>query len=81
MFDYLLAAVSIFVDHIDLPVVKVGCDGSLYKKHPKMARMINAYVSVLSPNKKAEVFSADQGSGIGVAMIAAAVVCAANTAN
>ena len=62
------------MDHIDLPVVKVGCDGSLYKKHPKMARMINAYVAAFSPNKKAEVFSADQGSGIGVAMIAATVV-------
>jgi hypothetical protein len=54
-------------------VVKVGCDGSLFKKHPKMAKMINAYANAFSPNKKTEVFLADQGSGIGVAMIAATI--------
>ena len=67
-------AVSVFVDHLaHLSVVKVGCDGSLFRKHPKMDRLINSYLKALCPNTKAKVFDAEQGSSIGVAMIAAAV--------
>lgn len=72
---FIASACSVFVDHINRPVVKIGCDGSLYKKHPKMARLINAYVKEFSPSKEASVFSADQGSSIGVALIAATVCC------
>lgn len=73
---FIAAACSIFVDHMkNRSVVKIGCDGSLYRKHPKMAKLINAYVRTFSPEKEASVFAADQGSSIGVALIAATVCC------
>lgn len=67
-------AVAVFADHMNLPEVKFACDGSLFKKHPKMERLINSYLSVMCPNRKVVVFSADQGSGIGAAMLAAVVM-------
>jgi len=66
----------VFADHlVEESVVKVGCDGSLFRKHPKMSTLVNSFVNAFSPEKIVEVFSAEQGSGIGVAMIAATVVC------
>ncbi|KAI2798167.1 hypothetical protein BLOT_013285 [Blomia tropicalis] len=71
---FIASAVAVFADHMNLPEVKFACDGSLFKKHPKMERLINSYLSVMCPNRKVVVFSADQGSGIGAAMLAAVVM-------
>lgn len=67
-------AVSVFVDHLaHLKVVNVACDGSLFRKHPKVGRLVNAYLGALSPATKAKVFDADQASSVGVAFMAAVV--------
>lgn len=67
----LSTVLSVFVDHIDRSVVKVACDGSLFKKHPKMDRLINSYLTRMCPHKETKVFLADNGSSIGAAIIAA----------
>ena len=56
---------------VDDPVVRCAIDGSLYKKHPKMKKLLNDFVTELVPNKKIEIFLADGGSGKGSAFIAA----------
>ena len=56
---------------IDDPVVRCAIDGSLYKKHPKMRKLLDDFVAELAPNKKIEIFLADGGSGKGSAFIAA----------
>ena len=56
---------------IDDPLVRCAIDGSLYKKHPKMRKLLDDFVAELAPNKKIEIFLADGGSGKGSAFIAA----------
>ena len=48
-------------------------DGSVYTKHPKMHTLISDFTAELVDNQKVELFSADQGSGIGSGFIAAVV--------
>lgn len=76
---FLLLELAPFVDHFaHLPVVKVGVDGSLFRKHPKMAKLLKAVLGQMCPGRKVELFEAEEGSSIGAALLAAVVWCNKN---
>ncbi len=64
-------------ERIDQPVVKIACDGSLYKYHPKLHKLMSDFMNELvklnenNVNKKVMFFEAEGGSGIGAALTAA----------
>lgn len=61
-----------FVQQVAQPVVKVAADGSLFKKHPRIAQLINVYLANFCPGQRTEVFLADGGSALGSLLLAAA---------
>ncbi|CAG2115143.1 unnamed protein product, partial [Medioppia subpectinata] len=65
------ANLSAVVQRIDKPMVRIAIDGSLYKKHPKLHKLMTDFISELIPNRKFELFLAEDGSGKGSAFIAA----------
>lgn len=62
---------AVFVDYLPDKAMKVAVDGSLFKKHPRMATLINGLLAALCPTKKVECFNADGASLTGAAMLAA----------
>ncbi|CAG2119311.1 unnamed protein product, partial [Medioppia subpectinata] len=65
------ANLSAVVQRIDKPMVRIAIDGSLYKKHPKLHKLMTDFIGELIPNRKFELFLAEDGSGKGSAFIAA----------
>ncbi|CAG2108517.1 unnamed protein product [Medioppia subpectinata] len=65
------ATLSPLIQRIDKPMVRIAADGSPYKKHPKLHKLITDFISELIPNRKFELFLAEDGSGKGSAFIAA----------
>ena len=55
-------------------MVKVGVDGSLFRKHPKMATLLKTILGQMCPGRAVELFDAEEGSSIGAALLAAVVV-------
>ena len=70
----MITDIAAVVQHIGRPFVRVAIDGSLYKKHPKLHRLITDFIHELIPDHKVELFSADEGSSKGSALIAAVAV-------
>lgn len=52
----------------------VAIDGSLYKHHPKMHTLLTDYISVLAPGRKFKIILAEDGSGKGAGLVAAAAM-------
>jgi hexokinase len=70
---------SVVVERIDGPLVKIACDGSLYKYHPKLHKLMTGYMNELvkmsekNSNKRVEFFPALGGSANGAGLVAAVV--------
>lgn len=64
---------SVILDRIEKPTVTVALDGSLYKYHPRMKKLLEDYVALLSPGRKFQLILAEDGSGKGSGLVAAVV--------
>ena len=70
---FFLPALSVFVQHLALPKTQIAYDGGLICKHPKMVRLIESYLNIICEAKqqqKCVLFSAENGSSIGGAILA-----------
>lgn len=54
-------------------MVKIAIDGSLYRKHPKLKRLLTDFISALAPGRKFDHFLAEDGSGKGAGLVVAAM--------
>jgi hexokinase len=62
---------SAIIDRMARDEVTVAFDGSLYKYHPRMKKMIEDYITVLAPGRKFNLILAEDGSGKGAGLVAA----------
>ena len=60
-----------------IPTQLTGCtvaiDGTLFKKHPKLSRIMRDTLSELIPGNQIRIVESEDGSGKGAAIIAAIV--------
>ncbi|KAK3098225.1 hypothetical protein FSP39_017388, partial [Pinctada imbricata] len=65
------AALAVLLNHINLPEVTIGIDGSLYEHHPKFHDHIMHLLTKLVPKTKSRLILVKDGSGQGSAFVAA----------
>ncbi|CAB3258720.1 unnamed protein product [Arctia plantaginis] len=63
--------ISTLLRRIDRPHVVVAVDGSVFKHHPRIASLMDKYISLLAPKKSFTLMGAEDGSGKGSALTAA----------
>lgn len=63
---------SVLLDKMDRPEVTVGVDGSVYRYHPHVHRLMSEQIAKLvKPEMKVELMLSEDGSGRGAALVAA----------
>lgn len=65
------AACAVLLQHIDLPEVTIGIDGSVYEHHPRFHGYMMEMLEKLLPNTKVKMILVKDGSGQGGAFVAA----------
>ncbi|XP_015782952.1 hexokinase-1 [Tetranychus urticae] len=65
--------ISTLIERIDRPVTKVAIDGSLYKHHPKIKRLLTDFIGQLAPGRQFDHYLAEDGSGKGAGLVVAAL--------
>lgn len=69
---YIVAtAMVVLLQHINLPEVTIGIDGSLYEHHPKYHSHMLEHISKWIPQTKTKLILVKDGSGQGGALVAA----------
>ncbi|XP_028178414.1 hexokinase-2-like [Ostrinia furnacalis] len=63
--------IATLLRRMDRPYVVVAVDGSVYKRHPRIARLMDKYIALLAPKHKFSLLAAEDGSGKGSALTAA----------
>ncbi|XP_060079672.1 hexokinase-1-like [Ylistrum balloti] len=65
------AACAVLLNHIDLPEVTIGIDGSVYEHHPRFHGYMMELLEKLVPGTKVKIILVKDGSGQGGAFVAA----------
>ncbi|XP_050555216.1 hexokinase-2-like isoform X1 [Spodoptera frugiperda] len=63
--------ISTLVRRMARPHVAVAVDGSVFKHHPRIARLMRTYIALLAPHHSFSLLGAEDGSGKGSALTAA----------
>ncbi|XP_045518979.1 hexokinase-2-like isoform X1 [Pieris brassicae] len=63
--------ISIILRRMERNHTSVAVDGSVFKRHPRIAKLMNKYISLLAPKHKFTLLGAEDGSGKGSALTAA----------
>lgn len=63
--------ISTLLKRMDRPYVAVAVDGSVFKHHPRIAKLMNKYIALLAPAHQFSLMIAEDGSGKGSALTAA----------
>ncbi|KAM3955198.1 LOW QUALITY PROTEIN: hexokinase-4 [Aphomia sociella] len=68
-----LASVCIaaLIRRMDRPLTGVAVDGSVFKRHPNVSKLMQKYIALFAPNHKFVLMGAEDGSGKGSALTAA----------
>ncbi|KAI1286801.1 Hexokinase HKDC1 [Halotydeus destructor] len=64
---------SALIERINRPEVTVAFDGSLYKHHPRIKKLLVDYITALAPGRQFSLILAEDGSGKGSGLVAAVV--------
>ena len=67
----LSCALSTILERMDKPSATIAVDGSVYKKHPKMHKLMTNFIGQLAPGIKFKMILAEDGSGKGAGLVAA----------
>lgn len=68
----LAATLSVLIERVGQPRTVIAVDGSLYKRHPKMHRLMTDFIGQLLPEgTRFELILAEDGSGKGAGIAAA----------
>ena len=68
----LSATISVLIERVNKPRTVVAIDGSLYKNHPNMHRLMTDFIGQLVPTgKQFHLILAEDGSGKGAGIVAA----------
>ncbi|XP_060079670.1 hexokinase-1-like [Ylistrum balloti] len=65
------AACAVLLNHIDLPEVTIGIDGSVYEHHPRFHGYMMELLEKVVPETKVKIILVKDGSGQGGAFVAA----------
>lgn len=66
------AGISCLLNRLQKPYVTVGIDGSLFRFHPRFARILDQKIDQLLPkNLEYQLMLSEDGSGRGAALVAA----------
>lgn len=69
------AGIATVLTRMQRPYVTVGIDGSVYRFHPKFARILDEKIDqLLAPNLEYQLMLSEDGSGRGAALVAAVAV-------
>ncbi|XP_053619258.1 hexokinase-2-like [Plodia interpunctella] len=63
--------ISTLLRRMDRPYQAVAVDGSVFKKHPRIRKLMYRYIGLLAPDHKYSLLAAEDGSGKGSALTAA----------
>ncbi|KAL0809908.1 hypothetical protein ABMA28_010767 [Loxostege sticticalis] len=63
--------IATLLRRMDRPYVGVAVDGSVFRRHPRIARLMDKYIALLAPKHKFSLLAAEDGSGKGSALTAA----------
>jgi hexokinase len=72
---------SALIDRMAKDDVTVAFDGSLYKHHPRMKKLLEDYITQLAPGRKFKLILAEDGSGKGAGLVAAVALKQVQQAN
>ena len=67
----LSCALSTILERMDKPSATIAVDGSVYKYHPKMHKLMTDFIGEMIPGKKFKMILAEDGSGKGGGLVAA----------
>ena len=65
---------SVYINRMDKIKSVIAIDGSLYQYHPKIHDYLMDFIKVLAPNHEFQIILAEDGSGKGAGLAAAAIV-------
>ncbi|XP_075987026.1 hexokinase-1-like [Anticarsia gemmatalis] len=63
--------IATLIRRMDRPHVSVAVDGSVYKRHPRIAGLMDKFIGLLAPDHAFTLMGAEDGSGKGSALTAA----------
>ena len=67
----LSCALATILERMDKPSATIAVDGSVYKYHPKMHKLMTDFIGEMIPGKKFKMILAEDGSGKGAGLVAA----------
>lgn len=74
IFSFLIFSVAAtLVERVNRKSISIAIDGSMYKKHPKLGKLMSDFINELAPGYNVSHFLAEDGSGKGAGLVVAAL--------